>query len=1277
MARTKTSRRNSLPQRVDGNFNIRNRQKSKKRVKRVSWRDEEIEGMSLVSLETTEFTAEFTDPAILAAKPAVVRIRYTKEELVKLRQAPQSLKRPECFDPAYDIWQFDRKSSDTPSDNSGRFEPEYKRRSNDPRERVRKEQDGIVLSPQRRSFNSGCFVPVKVELQKRHRSDSPLGNKSEGTGGGSGGGSHHMQSHREIPAGARRIGSGRILTREVPWDYQDKGDADAEYGYRRERRDTDRDDRFERRSYGRDNIDKDKEKQHGRSRYGGDRRRISNEHREEEPEWFSGGPSSQNDTIELRGFDDDTKKLRNKKQSPSTMKRSKERALKNKERQQQDQPSDMKEKRGGGRGDDSGESDGNSGAKSGAPNASSTPNAEQTNGSGETDSSTVANHLPTSSSPITTKADDATKKYESKNVGNVNGPALDALEAILESKSIPSILTNGIGGDGDGPSSGSRFSRFFKTSSPPKTPFDDEDDIGGSHSSASMHDNYLLKTILRDISETKVTIPGETESSFAPISPAAYTGGCGSRSSAAATAAAQHGGAGTTASATTTVNNQKPLNLIDILQRNRQSVQQEEAVVGGGVKNLGVPGGKVLSLEELEAKMLQQGGGDPGAARIASAAHKQQQQQQQQKLHNQQQQAQQQPPLNKVEEDMTAFKRLLAQVSGGHAVPATNGPIPNKPPMSILEMLSHSQQQEELSRIPPQMGPLSPNPLQAPHIPNDLILKLQQVQNHVQQQQQRFDMLNKLMNAGMHHGQQLRTNHMQEMSLNQSRELLGRPEAQAILQGLKRGDITPQHLYQQLANPAMQPRHRELLLTIIKLHGGAGGAATAAAGTVVGGATPGSGIGPSPRVLSPVPPPHALFAAQQQQQQAQQSQQLRVSPLPPNAMHQRIPSPRELQVHTQNIMQRALIKKKLEEQQENFKKRQEMQQRGQSPAGGVSPAKQTASPTPLAFTPTSVLRKMTAERDEGGNKDGGNKNADSQNKTQQGRPVVGMKNSLSQMTQQQQPQQQNQSQWNVQQQQQQSLKQPGRAIVKANSNFPTSSQQQQSSQDVQQFFQQQRILNQQQRHKMSAASGPQSQQATGGVPPSIVSSHHHSQQQQQQQPLPPQQQQQHNYNHNPHHYHQMNTSHHHHGANNSSIYMSNPQSAGQFQTSQNNHLTHQQLRAQHQQQQQPSNQQQTQQHHYNNNRAPQQPTWGSQQQQGMFGQFQNYDSRSAQMGRGGVNGGGGDLSPTSNQLARWFSPDLLERARAGKLPNMPNASHSQHAINLEELERQTAPPVHN
>lgn len=124
---------------------------------------------------------------------------------------------------------------------------------------------------------------------------------------------------------------------------------------------------------------------------------------------------------------------------------------------------------------------------------------------------------------------------------------------------------------------------------------------------------------------------------------------------------------------------------------------------------------------------------------------------------------------------------------------------------------------------------------------------------------------------------------------------------------------------------------------------------------------------------------------------------------------QRIPSPRELQFHTQAIMQNALIKKKLEDQRENFRKRQEgqpssiamnskgmpnmcnsvvmcpdgimwfnsldinneiqmshHQQQQQASRGPASPNSMTShkpmnqSPTPtLAFTPTSVLRKMT------------------------------------------------------------------------------------------------------------------------------------------------------------------------------------------------------------------------------------------------------------------------------------------------------------------------------
>lgn len=87
-------------------------------------------------------------------------------------------------------WAFDRKKSGSsePSDNSsgnnstGGGNAEHRRRNGgDPRERIRKENDGIVLSPQRRSFNSGCFVPAsRAEPAPRsNRPHSPLGSKNE------------------------------------------------------------------------------------------------------------------------------------------------------------------------------------------------------------------------------------------------------------------------------------------------------------------------------------------------------------------------------------------------------------------------------------------------------------------------------------------------------------------------------------------------------------------------------------------------------------------------------------------------------------------------------------------------------------------------------------------------------------------------------------------------------------------------------------------------------------------------------------------------------------------------------------------------------------------------------------------------------------------------------------------------------------------------------------------------------------------------------------------
>lgn len=75
---------------------------------------------------------------------------------------------------------FNRKLNDTPpkEEKPARGEPSstdnqaVKRRTGDPRDRIRKEQDSIVLSPQRRSFNSGCFV--NVDQLSNRSPESPL-----------------------------------------------------------------------------------------------------------------------------------------------------------------------------------------------------------------------------------------------------------------------------------------------------------------------------------------------------------------------------------------------------------------------------------------------------------------------------------------------------------------------------------------------------------------------------------------------------------------------------------------------------------------------------------------------------------------------------------------------------------------------------------------------------------------------------------------------------------------------------------------------------------------------------------------------------------------------------------------------------------------------------------------------------------------------------------------------------------------------------------------------
>ena len=97
----------------------------------------------------------------------------------------------------------------------------------------------------------------------------------------------------------------------------------------------------------------------------------------------------------------------------------------------------------------------------------------------------------------------------------------------------------------------------------------------------------------------------------------------------------------------------------------------------------------------------------------------------------------------------------------------------------------------------------------------------------------------------------------------------------------------------------------------------------------------------------------------------QQRSTLSVSPLPPQ---QRVPSPQELVIHNQQILQNALLKRKLKEQEESYRKRMEHHhQKGDGDAvaavaAAAAAVKSSNSPTSLAFTPTVVMKKMAADR---------------------------------------------------------------------------------------------------------------------------------------------------------------------------------------------------------------------------------------------------------------------------------------------------------------------------
>ncbi|KAJ7309914.1 hypothetical protein JRQ81_008012 [Phrynocephalus forsythii] len=215
--------------------------------------------------------------------------RYTKEELLDIKERPHSKRRPSCLSEKYDsdgVWDPEKWHASL-YPNSGRTSPvealkkdvdsdrtSLVRRIVDPRERVKEDDLDVVLSPQRRSFGGGCHVTAVVGSR---RAGSPL----------------EKESDCARVLGGRRIGSGRIISaRNFDKDHRG-GEKDLRDA--REVRERDRE---------RDYKDKRFRREYGDSKRMFGERRRNDSYTEEEPEWFSAGPTSQSETIELTGFDD-------------------------------------------------------------------------------------------------------------------------------------------------------------------------------------------------------------------------------------------------------------------------------------------------------------------------------------------------------------------------------------------------------------------------------------------------------------------------------------------------------------------------------------------------------------------------------------------------------------------------------------------------------------------------------------------------------------------------------------------------------------------------------------------------------------------------------------------------------------------------------------------------------------------------------------------------------------------------------------------------------------
>jgi len=867
---------------------------------------------------------------------------YSYATLLELKCHPLAQIWPPYLDQTYknlrgywdpDRWHLEQKRSETPAceRERDRCKPEPAEKGKE-RDKVKVDKDrqpnalsgdakgvddAIILSPQRGSFLSGCHA-VKDELNLRpDRPDQP------GAGAGAGAGA------------GRRVGSGRILNlrpekEEFPPNRGSRARNEREnsrewdrdfskYGFRRE--DEDRrgwDDRRESNYHQHDDRDRagGHDRRVGRGRGGpsgssmggsghggqpgGGSRRMPRRS-ENEPEWMNESVSLA-DIIELKGFDDSAS----------------------------DAPA-----RPGGK------------STQASHGSSSRPSSRQSNKSSDRDTGKSSgpgvqqsNHVAKAMLPTTSQRAAAGQQVNASGApGNQQQQVQDQdgfnFDQIMEVMNMNSLL-GGIntpdesaqhapaasGGSGGAIQSQSRFSQFFKKPRSRKSSIQEEISGGGGGGLPGQN-------ILREMNggETLIKIPSPEESNkyFTPISPAAKTG-------------------------------QGSNVLLDMLQKNQhiaanEPVKDVQKLEDRIKRSLGLEKSPAAAAIDVASQPSPSSTAPPPASALppplnSLTHHNMNVQQHQQPQQPPQPGQNQQPPK---QNDLSAFMKLVAQVKG----------LPNVPAMPSADPRPLGPAQPPVGGFMP--GLVRPTPISqmTGNMPTEH--EILEGRNMAAAAAQRMNVQSALPPQLLQF--------LEHYPLNP--EAIKRPEAEHLLTALNNGSFPLTSVIQQLSNPNLQPRQRELILAVLKLKTLAQHhipPPQAAAAMQAGGGAHGHLMAPHLPVnrTSPLltqPPPqggaHArlsplMFGVAGN---TLPNSHLAVSPGPQN---QRVPSPQEMTVLTQQILQQALIKKKLEEQKENYRKKHEGKSEDKENIRGMKGAENGSSGSPLAFTPTSVMRKNAA-----------------------------------------------------------------------------------------------------------------------------------------------------------------------------------------------------------------------------------------------------------------------------------------------------------------------------